>query len=315
MAISANLVKELREKSGAGMMDCKKALEETQGDLEKALDFLRKKGLGAAAKKSARITSEGKIVAWNSGKSDEAILAEVNCETDFVARNPDFIEFTDRLLQHILANKPQVVKAEEGPGALLDQTWIDDANYTVAQHVSNLIAKIGENISPRRFEHWTLQGAGRFQTYIHMNGKYGVVVEIGCPAEIVENEDVKFLAKQLSLHIAAINPLSVDRESVPADLLAREREIAISQVPPEKQKFAEKIIEGKLQKFFKDQVLLEQEWVHDSEKSVKKVVEEVSKKAGGQITVRRYLRWQLGEGLAKRSNDLAAEVAAQLEGK
>ena len=316
-AISSAMVKDLREKTGAGMLDCKKALEESGGDMEKAVDFLRKKGISTAAKKAGRITSEGTVAALLDGRAERGVLLEVNCETDFVARNPDFQAFVADSLKHILEKAPKVVRPEEGEGAFLDQPSGQVPGKTVGEVITGLIGKIGENISPRRFVRWELQGSGRLHSYIHMGGKLGVLVEVGCPAAAAEDDAVKLFAKQVSMQIAAANPLTVERGQVPAETLDRERDIYRTQVlnSGKPANIIEKIVEGKLAKFFKDNVLLEQEWVHDTALTVSKAMAEASKAAGCEITLRRFARFALGEGLQKHSNDLAAEVSAQLQGK
>lgn len=312
--ISASLVKELREKTGAGMMDCKNALVQTDGDLEKAIDELRKKGLSAAAKKAGRITSEGLVSAWVSADEKAGVLLEVNCETDFVAKNPDFVDYVNTLLTHIAQKSPCCVAEEGCKDALLNQPWINNADKTVKEIANDLVAKIGENISPRRFEHWKTE-AGLVHHYIHMGGKLGVLVEMSNPDSA--KEIVRGFAHQVAMHIAASNPITLDRASVPEDILAREREIYKQQVidsgkPAE---IADKIVDGKISKFYKDSCLLEQIWVHDSQLTVSKALDMVAKEAGAPVSIVRFARFQLGEGLEKRRNDLASEVAEQLEGK
>lgn len=313
--ISAAQVKELREKTGAGMMDCKKALEEAEGDQEKAIDLLRKKGLSAAAKKSGRITSEGLVAADIAENDSVAVLVEVNCETDFVAKNPDFIAYVSNLTKHIAKYAPKVLK--EGDGALWDQKWIADETRTVGEVTSDLIGTIGENISPRRFVRWELQGGGLFNYYIHMGGKLGALTEIGCSEELSGLEDVKAFAKQLSMHVAASNPIELNREAVPEGVVEREKEIYRTQVleSGKPENLVDRIVEGKLSKFYKENCLVEQVWVHDTGLNVAKAMAAVSKEAGGDVGIRRFICWRVGEGLEKRSGDLAAEVAAQLKGK
>ncbi len=315
MQITAQMVKELRDKTGAGMMDCKKALTETDGDMEAALDALRKKGLAAAQKKAGRITSEGKVAGLVSEDGASAVLVEVNCETDFVARGDDFTGFVNTLCRHIQEKNPADV------AALNEQKWIEDENLTVADTLTEKIAKIGENLSIRQFSKWELQGKGMFYLYIHGGGTMGVLVELGCGKdETVANEAFQTFAKQVSMQIGALAPISVSSDEVSQDVVEREKAIYLDQVKEEgkPEKIWDKIIEGKLQKFFQDMVLLNQEWVHEMEKKkprVNKVLEGLAKELGDEITVRRFIRWRLGEGLEKRSNDLAAEVAEQLEGK
>ena len=317
MAVSPAMVKELREKTGAGMMDCKKALEESQGDLEVAIDYLRKKGLAAAQKKASRITSEGAVGATISDDGRIAALYEVNCETDFVARNPDFKGFVTDLGPHIIAKTPLVLKAEEGAGALSEQPWIKNDAKRVHEVLADLIGIIGENIIPRRFVRWELAGSGLFTSYIHMGGKIGVLVELGVGEALVAHPAVAEFGKKLAMQVAAINPVALDRAAVPAETLEREREIYKTQVleSGKPANLADKIVEGKLSKFYKDNCLIEQVWVHDPNQTVTAVVQALSKEIGGEVTVRRFARYFLGEGLEKRSTDLVADVAAQLAGK
>lgn len=313
--ISAAQVKELREKTGAGMMDCKKALVEADGDLEQAVDFLRKKGLSAAAKKAGRITSEGKVASYISDDGKIGVLHEVNCETDFVAKNPDFISFVENLGPHIAKKAPLCIK--DGEGALVDQKWIADENKTVSELLPDLIGIIGENISPRRFERWELSGDGLMHSYIHMGGKLGVLLEVGCEGEAVGSEAAAAFTKMLGMHIAASNPLTLNQDQVPEDVLDREKEIYRTQIleSGKPEELVDRIMVGKVAKFYKENCLLEQVWVHDTGLNVQKAAAAASKEAGGEISIRRYVRWQLGEGLEKRANDLLAEVAEQLEGK
>ncbi|RJO71562.1 MAG: elongation factor Ts [Myxococcales bacterium] len=316
--ITASMVKELREKTGAGMLDCKNALTESNGEMEAAIDHLRKKGLAAAAKKSGRITSEGLVGALIAADGKTGVLLEVNCETDFVARNPDFQGYVKALAEHIAANKPKVVRPEEGDGALWTQPWAAYGNRSVGDATADLIGKIGENISPRRFARWELSGPGRFSSYIHMGGKLGVLLEVGTANEAAAgNDKVAQFAKFLGMQIAAANPLTVTREQVPAAVLERERAIYKQQVidSGKPANIADKIVEGKISKFYKDSCVIEQEWVHDTSMTVGKVLAALAKEIGSDVTIRRFVRWQLGEGLEKRSNDIAADVAAQLKGK
>jgi len=315
--ITAAQVKELRDKTGAGMMDCKKALVETDGNLEEAVDALRQKGLAAAKKKAGRITSEGSVSALISEDGKSGALLEVNCETDFVAKNPDFVEFVKNLTNHIIAKAPKVLKAEDGEGALLDQPFIANEEKTVGDTLPDLIGIIGENISPRRFERWELNGSGLLNSYIHMGGKLGVMVELECSEEAAKNEAVAAFSKQLAMHAAASNPLCLNRDGVPEDVLEREKAIYKTQIleSGKPENLVDKIMVGKVNKFYKENCLLEQIWVHDTALTVTKAAAAISKEVGSEVTIKRYARYLLGEGLEKRSNDLAAEVAEQLEGK
>jgi elongation factor Ts len=286
-AISASAVKDLREKTGVGMMEAKKALEETGGDFEKAVDLLRKKGLSAAAKKAARVASEGMIASFSDGKV--GVLVEVNSETDFVAKNEEFQKFAKGLAKLVAEKVPADVEA-------LSQLSIDGENVEAKRN--SLVQKIGENISIRRFE--------RFQTndsialYLH-GTKIGVMVEYTGGDEQ--------LGKDVAMHIAAVNPMYLSRETVAPDALARERAICEAQAK-ESGKPANiigKIVDGKMEKFFGDTCLLEQIFIKDPDG--KQRVKNILKAAA----VKRFVRLQLGEGIEKKKADFAEEVAAQLK--
>ena len=305
MQIPAELVRELREKTGAGMMDCKKALTESGGSLEAAVDVLRKKGLAAAAKKASRIASEGVVAAHVAPGS--AALVEVNCETDFVAKTEDFQEFVRRIAATVNGKDPKDVS-----DALL---LPGDGGVSLADMLNEKVAKIGEKISFRRFTRLALPAGVRGVTvpYIHAGGKIGVLVELlGAGAD-----DVEFgaLAKDMAMQIAAANPLYVSREEVPAEVIEREkaiyREQALAAGKPEK--ILNRIAEGKLEKYYADFCLVEQAFIKDPDRRVKDLLDEMAGKRGVDVRVGRFSRFQVGEGLAKRPDDLAAEVAKQLE--
>jgi len=305
MQIPAELVRELREKTGAGMMDCKKALSESGGSLEDAVDVLRKKGLAAAAKKASRIASEGVVAAHVAPGS--AALVEVNCETDFVAKTEDFQEFVRRIAATVNGKDPKDVS-----DALL---LPGDGGVSLADMLNEKVAKIGEKISFRRFTRLALPAGVRGVTvpYIHAGGKIGVLVELlGAGAD-----DVEFgaLAKDMAMQIAAANPLYVSREEVPAEAIEREkaiyREQALAAGKPEK--ILNRIAEGKLEKYYADFCLVEQAFIKDPDRRVKDLLDEMAGKRGVDVRVGRFSRFQVGEGLAKRPDDLAGEVAKQLE--
>jgi elongation factor Ts len=277
--ISASAVKDLREKTGAGMMDCKKALSETSGDFEKAVDLLRQKGLASAAKKATRSATQGLISIAVSGTT--AVITEINCETDFVARTDDFrslVGETESLL----------LKATDG-----------ETTERINELVKEKIAKLGENIVFRRFDKFDLEGAaGGFGSYIHMD-KIGVLVEAVCDqAEHADNDAFRTMMKDIAMHIAATNPSYISRDNVPHDVLEREKEIYRGQVAGKPANVIDKIVEGKIEKFYADVCLVDQLFVKDPEgkKKVKDVIAETAKQIGGNITVRRFLRFQLGEG-------------------
>lgn len=303
MQITSEMVRTLREKTGAGMMDCKKALAEAGADLEKAVDLLRTKGLAAAAKKASRIASEG-LVAADTGAGAGA-LVEVNCETDFVAKTDAFQD---------LARQVAVRVREHGPADVEAALALPADGGTLADLLTEQVAKIGEKISFRRFSRFAVPAGekGIVVPYVHAGGRIGVLVELrgGAP------DDASFaaLAKDLAMQVAAANPSYVDRVSVPAEVIEREkgiyREQALAAGKPEK--IVGKIAEGKLEKFFGDFCLVEQAFIKDPDRKVRDLLAEASAGAGVPVTVARFARFQVGEGLEKRSDDLAAEVAKQV---
>jgi elongation factor Ts len=285
--ISANAVKELREKTGVGMMEAKKALEEAGGDFEKAVDILRKKGLSAAAKKAARVAAEGIIVSSASGNI--GVIIEVNSETDFVAKNEEFRNFAKRLADLVRDQKPADVAA-------LSQLLMD--NETVEEKRRTLVQKIGENLTIRRFIRYETDG----KPAIYLHGS-----RIGVMVDFTGNDDQ--LGKDLAMHIAAANPLYLSRETVPPEAIERERAIYEAQAKETGKPAAVigKIVEGKMEKFFGDSCLLEQVYIKDPDGKLK--VKNILKNA----VVRRFVRYQLGEGLEKKKECFAEEVAAQLK--
>ena len=285
--ITAALVKELREITGAGMMDCKKALVECEGDKDKAIDYLREKGIAKAAKKAGRIASEGVVAAASDGKT--ACIVEINSETDFVAKNENFLALVKKIAEHIVACKPADMDA-------LNASQMD--GKTVAEVMTEAVASIGENLSLRRFEVYTTED-GQLATYIHMGGKIGVIVELS-------GGDAT-LGKDVAMQIAAAKPQCIGREDVDQEALAHEREVlrkqALEEGKPEK--IVEKMVDGRINKYYKEVCLVEQEFVKDSDKTIKDIL------AG--VEVRRFARFEMGEGLEKKNEDFAAEVAAQMK--
>ena len=286
-AISASAVKDLREKTGVGMMEAKKALEEAGGDAEKAIDLLRKKGLSAAAKKAARVASEGMIASHVAGKI--GVLAEVNSETDFVSKNEDFQKFAKGIAELAAVQNPADVAA-------ISQMTI--GGETVEARRNALVQKIGENIAVRRFVRY--EATGQLAIYLHGN-RIGVMVDLTGGTEE--------LGKDIAMHIAAANPQFLSRETVPADALARERAIFEAQAKEsgKPENIIGKMVDGKLEKFFGDACLLEQVFIKDPDGKLK--VKNLLKGA----TINRFVRLQLGEGIEKKTTDFAAEVAAQLK--
>ena len=298
--ITAKMVADLRAKTGAGMMDCKKALTETAGDMEQAIDLLRKKGLSAAAKKSGRVAAEGMVVAV--GSDSKGALVEVNSETDFVAKNDSFKAFSAGVGQVVLEQGPADVEALKG----LD---FPGSGRNVADELTHQIATIGENMNVRRFVRLE-SASGAVASYVHGGGKIGVLVQVD--SDKADAPQVAEVTRQLAMHVAAANPQYLSRNDVPQDVVDREKEImrakAIESGKPEH--IVEKILEGQINKFFGEVCLLEQVYVIDTDKKVGKVVEELAKEIGGTATLTAYERYQLGEGLEKKEEDFAAEVAA-----
>lgn len=285
--ITAALVKELREITGAGMMDCKKALVECEGDKDKAIDYLREKGIAKAAKKAGRIASEGVVAAASDGNT--ACIVEINSETDFVAKNENFQTLVKKIAEHIVACKPADMDA-------LNASQMD--GKTVAEVMTEAVASIGEKLSLRRFEVYTTED-GKLATYIHMGGKIGVIVELSGGDET--------LGKDVAMQIAAAKPQCIGRDDVDKEALAHEREVlrkqALEEGKPEK--IVEKMVDGRINKYYKEVCLVEQEFVKDSDKTIKDIL------AG--VEVRRFARFEMGEGLEKKNEDFAAEVAAQIK--
>jgi elongation factor Ts len=289
--ITASAVKDLREKTGVGMMEAKKALEEAGGDFEKAVDILRKKGLSAAANKSARVASEGMIAASTQGGGKAGVLIEVNSETDFVAKNEEFQAFAKNLAETVASQDPADVAA-------LSQMSVNGENVEAKRNA--LVQKIGENISIRRFVRF--ETSGRIAVYLHGN-RIGVMVDYTGGDEQ--------LGKDLAMHIAAANPLYLNRESVPSDVLDREKSVYEGQAKESGKPAAVigKIVEGKLEKFFSDSCLVDQLYIKDPDGKLK--IKDLLKKAGAAMN--RFVRYQLGEGSEKKKENFADEVAAQLK--
>lgn len=293
MAISASMVKELREKTGAGMMDCKNALVEADGNLEKAEEILREKGISKASKKSGRIAAEGLTAVYSEGNN--AALVELNCETDFVAKNQDFQTFVSDLAKHALQhNTASVEEALAKPFA---------GGKPLQEVLSEKIATIGENMSLRRIAILNKSDNGVFGEYLHMGGKIGVLL-------VLENSSNRELAKDLAMHVAASNPKYVSRDEVSQDEIEKERNIlrnqALNEGKPEN--IVDKMVEGRLGKFFEDFCLLEQSFVKDPDKKVSKLLAE-----NGGAKVEGFIRYEVGEGIEKKEDNFAEEVMAQVK--
>lgn len=298
--ITAQSVKELREKTGAGMMDCKKALTEAQGDMEKAIEILREKGLAAAAKKAGRVAAEGIVKTYISEDKKSAGIVELNCETDFVAANEEFVTFADRLAQ--MASTTSATTVEE----FVAEKY--DAENTVSEALTALIAKLGENMTVRRFNKFAVVN-GVVESYIHGGGRIGVVVELGCDAD--NTAVLTEVAKDVCMQVAAANPTFLSREDVDQESLEKEKEIyrvqALNEGKPEN--IVEKMVMGRIQKYYKEVCLLDQAWVKDGDKSISKYLQEKSKEVGSPITINKFVRFERGEGIEKAEDNFAEEVA------
>lgn len=300
MSITAAMVAELRNKTGAGMMDCKKALNEAGGNMEEAVDLLRKKGLSAAAKKSGRVAAEGLVVAC--GEGSRGALVEVNAETDFVAKNEGFQQLAAGICEAVLENSPadlEALKALAYPGT----------GRNVDEELTHQIATIGENMNLRRFERFEVAN-GIVASYVHGGGKIGVLVELA--TDKGDSEQVQALARQLAMHVAAANPQFLKREEVPAEILDREKDIMATKAKEsgKPENIIPKIVEGQLNKFYGEICLLEQAYVIDPDQKINQVLKSVGKEVGGEIQLTGFVRYQLGEGLEKKADDFASEVAA-----
>ena len=302
MDISAKIVMELRGRTGAGMMDCKKALLAMEGDMDKAIDFLREKGLAAAAKKQSRIAAEGLVGSAYCEKCHTGVLLEMNCETDFVAKTDDFKNLLTDVAWQIIRLNPESVEA------LLETKFYKDESKTIADMVTEKTASIGEKISVRRFARYEAAEGDTVDSYIHMGGKVGVLVEMsGEKGEVLDE-----VIHDVALQIAAASPVAaeyVERSEVRADHLEHEKEILAAQARNEgkPEKIIEKMVEGRVSKFYKEVCLNEQLFVKDPEITVEQMI---AKKCKGAKVVR-FTRYKMGDGLEKRVNDLAAEVAEQ----
>ncbi|MBQ2318738.1 MAG: elongation factor Ts [Clostridia bacterium] len=304
MAFTAKDVQALREKTGCGMMDCKKALTECDGDMEKAVDFLREKGLAQQAKKAGRIAAEGAVLVYEA--DGVAAAVEINAETDFVAGGDLFKELTLKVAQVVAEQNPADVEA-------LGNCALD--GKTVNEAVQDLFLAVRENIKIRRFERFE----GNVGSYVHGGGKIGVLVNFDTTAEVAATAEFKTLTKDIAMQIAAANPTFLDRDSVPAETIEHEKNIMISQMKEDPkmankpEQVLAKIVEGKMGKYFSEVCLLEQTYVKDGDFTVGKYIESVAKKLGGDIKLVKYARLEKGEGLEKRSDNFADEVASMMK--
>lgn len=301
MAVTAQMVKELREMTGAGMMDCKKALVETDGDMDKAVEILREKGLAKAAKKAGRVAAMGLVKTAFAADGKAAAIVEVNSETDFVAKNEDFITFVETLAKMALENDAADMDA------FMALPYGDEG--TVQDALTNKIATIGENMSIRRFEKVAEPGVV-YTGYIHGNGQIGVIVGIKTDATA---DEIAVVGKDVAMQVASMNPKFLDETQVDQDWLESETEIAKQQLLNEgkKPELLDRIIPGKIKAILKEVCLVDQKFVKNGDLTVKQYVDEVAKEAGKDMTVAAMVRYEVGEGIEKKEEDFAAEVAAQ----
>ena len=306
--ITSQMVKELREMTQAGMMDCKKALVEADGNMDKAVEWLREKGLAAAAKKAGRIAAEGVVADYITECGKVGVVVEVNCETDFVAKTDNFINFSKNVAKHIAYANPADIDA------LMAQKFVDDETKTITDLVSDATVSIGEKISIRRFARYETN-KGAVESYIHMGGKIGVLLLVENDNEAsIASETFKTFYHDVALQIAAAKPSYVKKEEVPAENLAKEREIlraqALNEGKPEK--IVDKMVDGRIQKYYKEVCLVEQPFVKDGDKSIAQLTAEVAKEIGANINIVSFERFERGEGIEKRQDNFAEEIAAQM---
>ncbi len=308
MAITASMVKELREMTGAGMMDCKKALTETNGDMDAAVEYLRKNGQAKAEKKAGRIAAEGIVMAEVRDDKTAAIV-EVNSETDFVAKNEEFRGFVHAVVGQALDTEAADMDA------FMAEAWKEDTSKTVKDALTEKIAVIGENLNIRRFDRIVTDGC--VVSYIHGGGRIGVLVEADTD---VVNDEIKTCLRNIAMQVAAMYPKYVSRDEVSQEYMDHEKEILLAQAKKENEESAkpkpdniiEKMIVGRLNKELKEICLLDQVYVQDSDLTVAKYVEKVAKENGANVSIKKFIRFETGEGIEKKNEDFAAEVAAQM---
>jgi elongation factor Ts len=305
--ISAKLVKQLRDKTGAGMMECKRALEESGGDMEKAEVILRKRGLAGATKKEGRSTKQGLIASHISADGKAGVLVEVNCESDFVARTEDFQSLAADIAAHIAKTKPKVVRVEQvteaeranfkAHEALYEQKFAKDQNTTVAELVKSKIAKLGENINVSRFVLYEVNGTGVVGTYVHTGSQIGVLLEVHAPQPVTGKGEFNTLVHDVAMQIAAANPQCVGRQDVAPELLSKERDIQRDRARGEgkPEKMLDKIVEGRLTKFYEEICLLDQPFIRENTISVGELIKTAAGKLGGDINIARFVRYKVGD--------------------
>lgn len=307
MSFTAKDVAKLREITGAGMMDCKKALAATNGDMDKAVEYLREHGISIAAKKANRIASEGVVSAYVSEDGLVGSLIELNCESDFVARGEEFQSLAKNIAEHVAKKDSKDVES------CLDEKFVLDESMTIRDLITAATAKIGEKISLRRIARQSI-AMGREESYIHMGGKIGVMLELQTDKQINDEEFIS-LCHDIAMHIAAFSPKYVYNEEVPAEEIEHEKSILKAQIQNDPktaskpEQVIEKMIVGRLDKFYKEVCLIDQEFAKDSSKTIRNIVDEYAKKSGASIKITRFTRFVMGEGLEKKNENFAEEIA------
>ncbi len=294
MQITAEQVAKLRERTGAGMMECKKALTENGGDIEKAIEHLRKKGIASASKKAGRTAKEGTVYSYVDTEAKACVLVEVNCETDFVAATDNFKNFVKVVAKQIAQANP------ENPTALLTQKVVGNASQTMDDLVKETITKCGENMTVRRFVRYPLTAGKEMKSYIHMGGKMGVIVEVAMAnaAKATEATFATYMS-DIAMHVAAASPQFLKQEEIPADLVAKEKEIAMAQLMTQNKPadVLEKIAIGKINKYFEENCLIKQKFIKDDKKTIEALTNEIGKAMGESLSITRFARFVLGEGV------------------
>ena len=303
MAFTAQDVKTLREKTGCGMMDCKKALTNADGDMDKAVDYLREQGLAKQAKKASRVAAEGVAYALTNADASVGVVIEINAETDFVAKNDSFMDFVKVCANTVIEQNPADVET-------LLTLKAEGSDQTVAEMLQEKVLTIGENIQIRRFER--MEGA--CVAYVHAGGKIGVLVNFD--TDVASKDEFVACGKDVAMQIAALNTQYLNKDEVPAEVIEHEKEVMRQQVINEgkPEAIADKIVMGKIGKYYKENCLVEQEFVKDSKLTVNQYVQSVAKDLGGKIEILKFVRFEKGEGIEKRQDDFAAEVASALNG-
>lgn len=310
--VSAKLVQELRQKTGAGMMDCKKALKENEGDIEKASEWLRQKGISKADKAAGKVTAEGLVETAVQQDGRVGVLLEVNCQTDFVARNDAF--------KALVSNLAKQAVTASSVDELLSQPYIENKDLTVAETLKQQVAQLGENMQVRRLENFSLSEGtqGVVESYIHTGGRVGVLVELDCQNTAANNEEFKTLARNIAMQVAACpNVEYVNVEEIPTEIAQKEKEIEMGRddLANKPDNIKEKIVQGRIDKRLKEMTLVDQPYIRDQSITVEELVKQASNKLGDTIEVKRFARFILGEGIEKQEMSFADEVAAQIGAK